>query len=88
MKALAYIFLFFVSGAVAQTKDDQYKQATKLRNEGRYDEALAVFQQLLKSDSSKFEYLTHTSWLYSKLGNKQKSEQTRQEYFRKAEYMA
>jgi tetratricopeptide (TPR) repeat protein len=65
-----------------------YKQAVKLRVERKYEEALVAFQQLLKSDSSKIEYLTNASYLYSKLGNRQKSDLKRQEYFHHAEYLA
>ena len=88
MKILLYIFLFCTSNALAQSHEEIYKQAVKLRGEGRYEESLTVFQQLLKADSSKIEYLTNASFLYSKLGNRQNAEASRQEYFRKAEYLA
>lgn len=79
-----------ISGACAQAQqaDEQFKTALKLKNESKFEESLAIFQQLLKSDSSKIEYLYNTSFLYSKLGNRQQEEVARQNYFRKAEYLA
>ena len=73
---------------LAQSHEEQYKQAVKFRNESRYEESLAIFQQLLKTDSSRIEYLCGASYLYSKLGNRQKVEKNRQEYFQRAEYLA
>jgi len=59
-----------------------------MKNESKYEESLVFFQLLMKADSSHIEYLTNASYLYSKLGNRQKTELKRQEYFRKAEYLA
>ena len=72
----------------AQQPDEQYRLAVKLKNESRFEESLAIFQQLMKADSGKIEYLYNGSFLYSKLGNRQKEESARQSYFKKAEYLA
>ena len=89
MKTLIFFFSVFVSaGLSAQTQDDIYKQALKLKSEGRYEDALTEFQKLLKADSSRIEYLTNASFIYSKLGNRQKVETERQRYFQKSEYLA
>lgn len=88
MKSIHFLFLFLAVNVFAQSQDDLYKQAVKLRNESRYEESLAIFQQLLKADSTRFEYLSGASYLYSKLGNRQKQEKDRQLYFLKAEHLA
>ena len=89
MKTLVFYLLLFLSlNLPAQTDQESYKQAVKLKSESRYEESLAIFQQLLKSDSSKIEYLTGASFLYSKLGNRHQAEADRLGYFQKAEYLA
>jgi tetratricopeptide (TPR) repeat protein len=89
LKTLSFLLFIFTSVvSSAQTQDDLYKQALKLKGEFKYDEALTIFQQLLKADSSRIEYLTNASFLYSKLGNRQKAEADRQKYFQKSEYLA
>lgn len=88
MKKVIFGFLIFTSGVFAQQAEVQFRQAVKLKNESRFEESLAIFQQLLKTDSSKIEYVYNTSFLYSKLGNRQQEESARQNYFLKAEYLA
>lgn len=88
MKRSFFLFLLFSGNVFSQTPDEQFRKAVKLKNESRFEESLAVFQQLLKNDSSRAEYLYNTSFLYSKLGNRQKEESVRLSYFQIAEYMA
>lgn len=88
MKKIIFGFLIVTSGVFAQQAESQYRQALKLKNESKFEESLAIFQQLLKADSSRIEYVYNTSFLYSKLGNRQKEESVRQNYFLKAEYLA
>ncbi len=84
-----FFFLFLISICVfGKQENDQFTQALKLKNENKFEESLVLFQQLMKSDSSKVEYLYNSSFLYSKLGNRQKVESTRLDYFRKAEYLS
>ena len=88
MKMLTILLLFLPGSVISLQQDNQYKEALRLKSEGRLEESLAVFQLLVKSDSSKIEYLNNASFLFSKLGNRLKGEAARQEYFRKAEYLA
>jgi tetratricopeptide (TPR) repeat protein len=91
MHLIIKIFFFIAAFSVsisAQNADEQYKHAIKLKDESRFEESLAIFQQLLNSDSNKVEYLYNTSFLFSKLGNRQKEESARLNYFRKGEYFA
>ncbi|MCX6276151.1 MAG: hypothetical protein NTV09_13190 [Bacteroidetes bacterium] len=88
MKKIIFGFLIVTSGVFAQQAEVQFRQAVKLKNESRFEESLVIFQQLLKADSSKIEYVYNTSFLYSKLGNRQHEESARQNYFLKAEYLA
>ena len=88
MKKLIFAFLIVTSGVFAQQAEVQFRQAVKLKNESRFEESLVIFQQLLKADSSRIEYVYNTSFLYSKLGNRQQEESARQNYFLKAESLA
>jgi tetratricopeptide (TPR) repeat protein len=88
VKKILIVLLVVSCHAVAQSQEDLYKQAVKLKDASRFEESLAVFQQLLKADSTRIEYLYNTSFLFSKLGNRQKEEEKRQEYFHRAEYFA
>jgi len=88
MKKIIYVFIFISTSIFAQQQEEQFAQAVKLKNDSKFEESLAVFQQLLKADSTRVEYLYNASFLYSKLGNRQKEEATRLSYFRKAEYLA
>lgn len=88
MKKIIIVFLIISCDVFAQQQDEQFRQAVKLKNESRFEESLAIFQQLLKADSGRTEFLYNTSFLYSKLGNRQKDESDRLNYFNKAEYLA
>lgn len=88
LKNTICLLLLIGTQALAQSQDDLYKQAVKLKNESKFEESLALFLYLLKSDSAKVEYLYNTSFLYSKLGNRQKAESVRLDYFHKAESYA
>src|SRR4051812_15955437 len=84
---LSFIFLMLGS-AFSQNDNAQYQQALKLKNDNKFEESLAAFNQLLKNDSSKVDYLHNTSYLLCKLGNRQKTETERQDYFHRAEYLS
>ena len=88
MKKIFLLFFLIPAGVFAQQQQEQFRQALKLKGESRFEESLALFQELLKADSGKIEYLYNTSFLYSKLGNRQKDERIRQNYFQKAAYLA
>ena len=74
--------------ANAQTAAEQFQQGLKLKAASKYPEAFAVFQPLLKSDSNNVDYLTNTSFLYAKLGWRQKEESQKQAFYSKSEYLA
>jgi tetratricopeptide (TPR) repeat protein len=65
---LLLITAFAVTLTNAQSNDELYNKAHKLKLEYKYKEALPMFQQLLKADSNNVEYLTDASYLYSKYG--------------------
>ena len=82
------ILLFIANCLIAQTADEQYAKALKLKTEYNYKDALAAFQQLLKSDSSQVNYLTNASYCYSKFGFFFAPEAEKQKYYTTAEYLA
>ncbi|CAN5614350.1 hypothetical protein BH11BAC1_BH11BAC1_23900 [soil metagenome] len=88
MKKIVYILLLFSCAVSAQDQEDQFAAALKLKKENKLEESLVAFQQLMKADSGRIEYLYNASFLYSKLGNRQQEETARQNYFGKAEYLA
>ncbi|MEO8149020.1 MAG: hypothetical protein ABI723_15345 [Bacteroidia bacterium] len=87
---VAAALLLFISTftASAQTPADQLQQGLKLKADSKFPEAFAVFQPLLKSDSTNVDYLTNMSFLYAKLGWRQKTEDEKQAYYGKSEYLA
>jgi regulator of microtubule dynamics protein 3 len=88
MKKIILLLVIAATCATAQDNDERFRQAMQLKNDGRLEEALVAFEQLVKIDSSRVEYLYNTSFLYSKLGNRQQEEAARQRYFQKGEYFA
>lgn len=82
-------FLFFMLiNVIAQNANDQFQQALKLKADYKYPESFAAFCKLLKSDSNNIDYLINCSYLYSKLGWRQKTDAEKQAYYHKAEYLA
>lgn len=65
-----------------------YSYGIGLKAEGKYEDALTVFKNLLKTDSTDVRYLSETSFLYSHLGGFLKSENARSRYYKTAEYLA
>ncbi len=85
---LFFITLVFVN-VNAQEASEIYQKAHKLRLEYKYKEALPLFQQLLKLDSTNVNYLTDASYLYSKYGFYYiSSEMEKMKYYKTAEYLA
>jgi tetratricopeptide (TPR) repeat protein len=81
-------FVLLSAGLFAQNDNQQYQEALKLKNENKFDESLMIFNQLLKNDSTNTDYFCSAAYLLCKLGNRQKTEEARQDYFRKAEYFS
>jgi tetratricopeptide (TPR) repeat protein len=73
---------------IDEKESNLYKYAEKLTNEGRNEEALTVFKNLLKTDSNNVNYLWHTSILYSQLGISQPDEKSRMGWYKTAESLA
>ncbi len=67
---------------------DKYVLALKHKNQSQFEQSLAIFKELLKSDSANAEYLHNTSYLYSKLGYSRKTEQEKMSYYKTGEYLA
>lgn len=65
----------------------RFQQGEKLQQEKKWNEALVIFKDLLKGDSSNVEYLWRTSYIHSILGIEQKTEPTKQEWYKKAAYL-
>jgi tetratricopeptide (TPR) repeat protein len=84
--AIAVILTFSVS---AQTNDELYSKAYKLKTEYKYKEAFPLFQTLLKSDSNNVNYLQYASYCYSKYGYYYvAAEAEKMKYYKSAEYLA
>lgn len=73
---------------MAQTNDEQYQKAYKLKAEFKNKEALPIFQTLLKSDSNNVNYLQYASYCYSKCGFYYAPEAEKMNYYKTAEYLA
>lgn len=82
------IFLFCRSVALSQTSIDQYQLGLKFKAASKFPEAFEIFRQLLKTDSGNVDYLTNSSFLYAKIGWRQKDEKSKQAYYNQAEYLA
>ena len=76
--------------AQSQNKEEQlYQYAVKLHEDGKLNDALTIFKNLLKNDSSNINLLQNTSILYSTIGHSLK-EGTPNKYnwYTTAEYLA
>jgi tetratricopeptide (TPR) repeat protein len=74
--------------AIAQTNEEQYAKAYKLKTEFKYKEAFPMFQMLLKSDSNNVNYAQYASYCYSKYGFFYAAEADKMKYYKTAEYLA
>ena len=87
-----FFLILFLSAvtfsASSQTNEELYQQGVKYKAEYKYKEGLAVFQQLLKSDSSNINYLTNASFFYSRAGHMLTNEKEQMKSYKTAEYLA
>ena len=90
MKQLLIITFTVLTGLsiTAQTSEEQYAKAYKLKLEYKYKEAFPLFQILLKSDSNNVNYLQYASYCYSKYGYYYAPETEKMTYYKTAEYLA
>lgn len=72
----------------AQTNEEQYAKALKLKSEYKFKEAFPIFQALVKSDSNNYSYLQYDSYCYSKYGFYYAPESEKMKYYKTAEYLA
>lgn len=88
-KIFTIIFAVITSiSMIAQTADEQYAKAYKLKTEFKYKEAFPMFQALLKSDSSNVNYVQFASYCYSKYGFFYAPEAEKMKYYKTAEMLA
>src|SRR5438445_2567295 len=90
MKKLFFTVLAIITSLSlsAQTNDEQYAKAYKLKLEYKYKEAFPLFQSLLKADSNNVNYLQCASYLYSKYGYYYATDAEKMNYYKTAEYLA
>jgi tetratricopeptide (TPR) repeat protein len=89
MRKILFALLFVCAIPVfSQNYSVLYDKAMKLKSEYKYVESLAMFQLLLKSDSSNVDYLANGSTMYTKAGNLQPDEKKRFDYYHQGEYLA
>ncbi len=88
-----FLILFFtcIAGTswsqVGKSEIQKFQQGEKLQQEEKWSEALVIYKDLLKSDSSNIEYLWRTSFMYSIIGFEQKTESSKQDWYEKAAYL-
>jgi tetratricopeptide (TPR) repeat protein len=92
MKNIIALFILYLSitttiSAQSGANDILYQKGLKAKEEYKYQEGLALFQILLKSDSSNVDYLANTSYFLSRVGQLQPSEDQKMDYYHKAEYI-
>lgn len=89
IKILTIAASFLLMGTVwAQTNEEQYAKAHKLKQEYKYKEAFPLFQVLLKADSANMDYLQDGSYCYTKFGYYYAPEADKMKYYRSAEWLA
>ena len=87
MEKIILILFFCFVNLVSEGQND-LSRGLELKAEKKWEESFKVFSQLLKSDSSNIDYLTNTSYLYSKLGSQRKTETEKQGYYNYASYLS
>lgn len=93
MKRLLIIFIFLLKSGMdcyaqeIKNEEQIFMYAKKLEEDRKWTDALTIFKNLLKADSSNAEYLWRTSFLYTVLGFQQSTEQVKQQYYKTAAYL-
>ncbi len=85
-----YLFLcmlLLASSIEAQDNNELLAKGMQYKKELNYKEGIAVFQRLLKSDSSNAQYLQNASFFYCRYG-KFLPENQQMNYYKIAEYLA
>ncbi len=84
---LAQVLFLSTVALYAQSNEELYSKGLHYKKELNYKEGIAVFQRLLKADSSKADYLQNASFFYSRYGKFQ-PENIQMSYYHTAEYLA
>ena len=89
IKIICFILFVSVGSKLqAQTSNEKFEQALKLKKELKYESSFALFKELLKIDSSNVEYLSNTGFLYAKIGYSLPTETQKTNFYKTAEYLA
>ncbi|MBK9637413.1 MAG: hypothetical protein IPO63_06215 [Bacteroidetes bacterium] len=90
-KTILCLFLALILGSSwsqeVKSELQKFHLGEKLQQEKKWSEALVLFKELLKGDSSNVEYLWRTSYIHSIIGVEQKKESAKQEWYKKAAYL-
>jgi tetratricopeptide (TPR) repeat protein len=85
---LRLLLLLILSSTIFTNAQDNnqrlFNYAVKIESEGKYNDALTIYKNLLKTDSNNINFLTHTSILYSRLGFRQNSEEQKTNWYKTA----
>jgi tetratricopeptide (TPR) repeat protein len=81
-----FVFCFFAT-LQAQSNEELLAKGMQYKTELNYKEGIAVFQRLLKIDSSKVNYLYNASFFYSRYGRTLPASM-QMNYYKAAEYLA
>lgn len=92
MKHALFFLLFLLFSSVVlhaqQVAGDLENRADSLFENAEEQEALEVYQQILDQNPDHYTALWRTSLLYSRIGNRQDSEEEQRDYFDRAKMLA
>lgn len=79
------LFILMPAGLLAQDTIEELEQrADSLYQQFREKEALEIYRKIIDEQPEHFRALWRTSFLYSRVGNRQESEDRQREYFNRA----
>ena len=86
---LMMLFAAFSMSVAQDLKNESQlaKYGVSLYDNEKWEDALVVFKNLLRADSSNADYLWRTSYIYSKVGFLQPTEEIRQQWYATAAYL-
>ena len=85
---LALLCIITLSTSIAQSTDSLLATAIELREDFKEDAALKVFESIYAQDSTNYETIWSISILYARIGYRQKSEKSKETYYRTAKSYA
>ncbi len=87
MRIVLFTIILLLNFRFARCQSD-FNSAMTLKSGKKWDESFNIFKHLLNTDSTNIDYLTNTSYLYSKLGNQRSTEAEKQVYYKNALYLS